>query len=444
MSKALWIWRDLEQPEDFHLTADLIASIRTLAAGWNPLENGAAGLIFPGEVEAGEVDEDDDLAKACDIFLALADPGDWQGTLTNPYREAAYKEAAEEGDFQYAPDEAALAQFASGEDVEFTAAPFEIAAWAKADLRCHGIDPKRPFGSRNVVRDLTPIVDPDGALAKAELKKRANHVQSRMVLLLQYLVQHGVIEPGLYGAGEYGQWELRRSEGGPEGSATGEMLDHDEWVSRIYKSYYWQTFDYITCCEHLAFLVWDNRASGDYASLMQQFRLDSFYQDDVRKRYDGPTIDQVKAAVRHFPQVFEEGSNVFHSLAAIRARNSRAEYKEALALLAPSGWENFSLDFAKIIEQPDRGSLLLLEALIAQRGLDIISADQFGQIISGMEETWKGRFGGNCWELVWKLTKEAYEFDDPEFPVPFFFSKAAAFQILLMRGGFVPDEPLYE
>lgn len=434
MTQALWIWRDLETPEDFHLTADHIASIRSLAAGWNTLETGAAGLVFPGEAEAGEVDQDSDLAQACEIFLTCADPGDWRGSIRNPYREPAYRDALREGDLALAPDQSVIAPLASGDDFEFTASPEEVKAWSEADLRCHGIDPKRPFGTGNVRRDLAPIVDPDGTLSGKELKQRIDFVQTRMVLTLQYFVQHARIEPGLYGAGDDRQWESR----GPESGEKGEWLDHDEWCERIYASFSYQTQDYITCCEHLAYLVWENRASGDYTSLVAQFRLDSFYEDETRRRYDGATIDQLCAGVEAFAQDFHDGSNIFLSLALVRARNSRAEFAQAMQLLSPSCWETIQLD-DEARSSPARSAFIVLEALIASYGLKEISDTHYQAIIASEDADWNKRFGGDPWELIWNLVQCPDSFGEPASPVAFQLCRAAALQLMLMRGGFVPD-----
>lgn len=435
MTTALWIWRDLESPEDFDLTADHIASIRSLAAGWNTLEAGAAGLVFPGEAEAGEVDQGSDLARACEIFLNCADPGDWRGTICNPYRHPAYNEALSEGDLALAPDQSAIAPLASGEDFEFAASPEEITAWGEADLRCHGIDPKRPFGMGNVERDLAPIVDPEGALSEKDLTQRVDYVQTRMVLALQYFVQHARIEPGLYGAGDHSQWERR----GSEGAAKGELLDHEEWCARIHASFAYQTQDYITCCEHLSYLVWENRASGDYASLVRQFRLDSFYEDETRRRYDGATTEQLSAAVQAFPQDFHQGSNVFLASAAVRMHNSRAEFTDALDLLASSGWEAITLD-DEARGSPARSAFLVLEALVASYGSKAISDTQYQAIIANENAEWNTRFGGDPWELIWKLVHQPDVFGEPVSPVAFQLCRAAALQLMLMRGGFVPDD----
>ena len=431
MTNGRWVWRDREQEEDFLLTPEHIARIRTLAAGWDGAENGAASLMFPYETDAelddGEATES--LFTPCEIFLNSADPGDWAGSIASPYAHPPFLGQQSAAELESVPDQAVIAPLAAGETFAFQAEPAEIALWAEADLRGDGIDPKRPFGSGNVRRDIKQIIDPAGTLSKRDLDALIPRLESRMVLLLQYFLQHAAIEPGVFEQPE--GWNWTRKEGTETDGA--EFIDAQEWAQRLSSAFHYQTRDYSESCKCLAHLVWEDRVDGDYADMVRQFRLDNFYTIDTHQRYDGTTLDILAAGLEAFGGSSDIDARRILMLRAVRIYNSRADYALASALLEQ--WAGHISGFdpkTHPIGSPE--GLMFFEWLIAARGTDAISDEAFRDLLFGSQRS--ERFADNPWDWVWKL---AHEWDDMTYEDdgPFLaYIQGAAVQLMLMRGGY--------
>ncbi|MEL6547577.1 MAG: hypothetical protein AAFQ82_23340, partial [Myxococcota bacterium] len=218
MTTAPWTWANLEEEPDLIVTDEHLALIRALKVGFETVENGAASVEIPEAVEVIPTD----FERVVDLFLNHATLERFGGRMINPYSP----DDDELFLLEDVPDPEIRALFESGEDIEFEASESELALFAEANLGSEGIDPKRPFGSQSVSRDVRRIIDPEKKLNRKDFSKARKYHESRMLVLLQFFVQNAKLSTGTYTKKDY-EWRIA---GDDEPKA--EQIDVDEWYGR--------------------------------------------------------------------------------------------------------------------------------------------------------------------------------------------------------------------
>ncbi|MEM1182558.1 MAG: hypothetical protein AAGM22_29705 [Acidobacteriota bacterium] len=414
MSTAPWTWRErgADPPIDFgpaHLDA-----IRALKVGFEEVENGAACVELPANSEAPE-----DFERAVDLFLNHATLDRFAGRVRNPY---VGPDDPDLDLLQDTPDSEIRELFASGVDFDFEASPAELALFAEADLRSSGIDPKRPFGSESVGRDVKRIIDPERTLNRKQFRAARAHAESRMMVLLQFFVQNAELEPGSYARVDH-EWQRLGSDG-PET----DMLGSDDWYWNIARDFNLQNRIFSDTLFHLHHLVWEGRIDAPYADLVQQLRLHDLYEDFTEPHFEGTTLEHALAAYDAF------GLRIF-AVIAVRALNATARFTEALELFVAVGRADAPPEEADLgsVSYPNLG---MLEAGIARYGSGDMDADGFQRWIAGQHATNTGR---SPYPFVLDMLnlQSMVDVDDPALG---WHIRAACAQIAVMRGPYRPGE----
>lgn len=423
---GVWVWQNLEEADGVvEVTQDHLDAIRKLAVCWDDVEHGAPCLL----------DEDfHDLAgtpieRVVDMFLAAATLAGFAGTIVNRYRGAGKKAVAL---LDSVPDPEVAALFASGKDIAFEATPDLLALWTEADKRGIGIDPKRPYGSESVSRDVRAIVDPEKKLANAAFARLFMQLESRMMLLLQFFVQNAELAPGVYRRGAQG-WHVVA----PDAPAHAEQLTREEWCTRLYCQMFYQCADYRNTLGHLASLAWDNRLSGEYADLCRQYKLDNHFDNDRHAKWQGDVLERLQAGLASFPEHKDTTPRPWFTLTLTRIANAQARFDDARDLLEQTGL--FDLDPTDMdLATVNPPGVAFLESVIARRGLGLISEDEFQAILAGTHSQF--RTPQSFWDFVYGVLHARERYEDSADSPGVVHAQATAAQIELMRGGYDPDQ----
>ncbi|MGO1068636.1 hypothetical protein [Lysobacter sp. CA199] len=427
---AVWNWQSLDSARSLtHVAPEHLARIRRLAVQWDSAESGAAGLVDEDFLELDEAMSEADFQAALEVFMTSADMAAFAGTITNPYARAGADKAALLED---TPDPAVAAQLLSGQAIELTASAEESALWAAANLGANGINPKRPFGSENVSRDVRAIVDPDKTLSNAAFAKRRKHLESRLLLLLQFYVQNARLEPGVYHRG--GDWRWRKVD--PDAPAPGEPLTRQEWQQRMSRQMHYECGNYSQTLRCLIHLVWNNRLSGSYAALTQQFKLDNLFDGTECAEYEGRVEERLRVALMHFPDRKGTMPRPWFALTLARMLNGQARFAQAREVLEQADLYGIAPDEADL-STIDTIGVAFLEGLVTRRGLDAFDEDEFQSILAGCHSRWRTR--ADLWRFVWNVQHEPERYEDTAQSLGLAHAQALAAQIELMRGGYVPD-----
>jgi hypothetical protein len=419
-----WTWARLDAGRSVvEITEAHIAEIRKLIAYWETAETGAACLADADFVELHS-NMEPDFEAVLDVFMVAATLPVTKGRISNPYRHAG---GAPRAILDDVPEESVRSLLLSGEDVDFEATPEELALWAEAYRQASGINPKRPFGSESVSRDIRAIIDPEKKLSNAAFGKKRKQLESRLVLLLQFFVQNATMAPGTWRRGKDWTWRLF----GADEVVPAEELTEREWVQRMYSQLYYELQAYVETMRCLVHLVWENRLEGSYAELARQFKLETHF-DDVHAEYEGRIEERLRAGLVHFPQDVKTADGEWWlTLVLVRLLNAQARFSEARDVLKKAGV--FDLPAKRVdLSSINATGLLFLEGIITRRGLEIINEDAFQSVLFGREPRWMPN--GDLWRFIFDVQRQPERFDDPRnLGLP--HAQAVAVQLELMRGG---------
>ena len=425
---APWIWQECQSELSITtVTADDLAEIRKLAVYWETAENGAAGLADEGFLE---LDRDGgQLSTVVDIFLNTATLPQLGGMIVNRYADADDSDKSVLlGDV---PDPEIRVQLMSGDDIEFEATEQDRALWAEANLGDAGIDPKRPFGSENVSRQIRPILDPDKTLSRKEWAAYLQRAESRMMLMLQFFVQNAQLETGDYRRDAGYNWQLIADDG-----AYAENLTRVEWAERMSGQMWYECIEYTKTLRALIHLVWENRLEGTYAQLAEQFKLANHFDSEREQKYSGTVEDRLQAALQHFPERKGETGQPWFTLSYARLLNAAARFEEAKQVLRQA--DLFDIDASHVdLTTINPLGVALLESLVTKRGLEIIGDAEFQDIISGIHREWRTK-PTSVWSFVWDVQHDEERYRDEADSPGLSHAQAVAAQIELMRGGYTP------
>lgn len=426
---AGWIWQSLEAARSVTVVAQAhLAQIRRMVVYWNSAESGAAGLA---DADFLELDGPLEPAfkAALEIFMTTAELPSFDGKVLNPYARARKNDRALLED---TPDAEVVALLLSGHDFDLKAAPEEVALWSAANRRASGIDPKRPFGSESVSRDVRAIIDPHKKLSNAAFSRRRKHLESRLLLLLQFFVQNGRLEPGVYRRGS--DWVWRRME--DSDAPPVETLTRQEWAGRMFGQMHYQCQEYAETLHCLIHLVWDNRLTGSYAVLARQFKLENHFDSQRRAEYEGGVEERLRTALVHFPERNGETASPWFTLTLARILNAQARFAEAGDVLKQADLYELAPDEVDLSTINAIG-IAFLEGLITRRGLDLLDEEQFQSILAGCHSDWRTR--STLWDFVWNVRREPDRCGEGPGSPGTAHAQALAAQVELMRGGYDPD-----
>lgn len=429
---ALWTWRSLSEGRSLvEITQEHLDRIRTLTVVWNEAESGAAVLADADFMEIEDL-EDDDLGAALEVFMTTAKLSSFEGVIRNPYALAGE-------DDRYGLDNTPSREIAelilSGQDIKYHAEADEITLWENADRRSYGINPKRPFGSESVSRDVRALIDPQKALSNAAFAKRRKWLESRLLLLLQFFVQNATLPLGPWRRGE--DWVWRQV--GPDDPPYGESLTHAQWVDRMYLQNHYENVAYTETIHALIHLVWNNRLSGSYAELVRQFKLDNHFDSRGDAHYEGSVEERLRAALQAFPERKGTGPIPWFTLSYARILNSQARFEEACTVLQAAGL--FDIDRDELNASTVNTTIIAwAEGLIARHGSGLMSEDEFRAILFGRHSQWY--IQPQLWDFVWAMHYKSADYENGAESPGVAHARALAAQLELLRGSYNPDEEL--
>jgi len=432
---ASWTWRNLSEGRSLtEVTQEHLLRIRTLTVAWNTAESGAAVLADENftEIENFRDDSDEEgFLNALEVFMTTAAVANFEGVIQNPYARA--QEDDRHG-LDNVPNREIANQLLSGQDINYHAEPDEITLWQNANRRSWGIDPKRPFGSEQVSRDVRALIDPNKTLSTSAFSKRRKWLESRMLLLLQFFVQNATLSPGLWRRREDDRaWCPVRPD---DPTPAGEPLTRDEWVSRMFLQHYYECQDYAETLYALIHLVWNNRLSGSYADLVHQFRLDNHFDSQTRVTYEGTSEERFQAALAAFPERKGDGTIPWFTLSYTRMLNAQARFDEARAVLEAA--DLFEIDATQVnLSTVNPIAIAWAEGLIARHGSGMMSEDEYQAALHGMHSHWYVQ--PDLWSFIWNLHHNPSRFGDSAQELGMGTAQALAAQLELSRGGDNPD-----
>ena len=416
---AVWPW-----PERTYgvtkvtLGENELAFIRGLTVMWNSAEHGAAGLADADFYELE--DSPDETLSLVEMFLSTAKIDSWAGQVRNPFGaipdDASYW-------FDHVPDSDIAARLRSGEDIAFKPDADLIRLWKSADLRGTGIDPKRPFGSGHVSRDVRALIDTDKAMKPKAFRARMKHLEAQMLLMLLRFVQNAELPLGDYARGSDGRWvpaDMLETGAGAE-------ITHEEWVQRLYPGQIYQTRDYVKTLRAAAHLMWEGRLSGEYRTVSESLALGNAYGVPERTYSEVSTDEAARVGLSAFQE--EELKPLTRIM--VRILNSQSRFDEALKVLETSD----ALPDA-VFDQRDGitpSFVLQAEATLARIGQRVL-AD--GVYIDAMESFPK--LPGMSWRWLYDILYADPRAQEGTQPHLVQHMQAIAAQIRFMRGPFVP------
>lgn len=428
---GLWTWRSLSEGVSLtEVTQEHIARIRGLTVIWNEAESGAAVLAAPDFAEIEELRDDPDekdFLNALEVFMTTATDAGYEGMIRNPYARAGEDDRY---GLENVPNREVADQLLSGQDIVYRAEPDEITLWQNANRRSWGIDPKRPFGSESVSRDIRALIDPDKKLSNTAFTKRRKWLESRMLLMLQFFVQNATLAPGLWHRGDDWVW---RPVGPDDPPPPGELLTGSEWIGRMYLQNHYENEEYTETIYALIHLVWNNRLSGSYAELVRQFSLDNHFDSRIRVQYEGSFDERFRTALAAFPERKGDGSVPWFTLSYVRILNAQARFDEAQAVL--EAVDLFEIDRAEVdFSTINTIAIAWAEGLVTRHGSGILSDEEYQAALFGGNPDWY--VWPALWDFIWDMHYNPDRFADGNKEPSLIHARALAAQIELSRGGY--------
>lgn len=428
---AYWPW-----PGKMEASAEVIfgpkeeAFIRDLVVIWDTAEMGAAGLA---DAALDEIDDQDyPVCNLIKMFLTTATLPAFRGTVVNPYEPGRFE--AEEVGFVLdpVPDQAVADLFRRGEDIPFEASADELTLWRAAGMRGTGIDPKRPFGTGLVSRDVRALVDPEKTIPQKKFAAYRKTLESRLMLLLQYFVQNAELPHGTYVTDASGGWMPAEA----LDEERGDWIDRCQWISNIAAAHFYQTHSFAETVGAAVHLLWEDRLAGDYATLVAGLKLDNHYGVSERGWSRVPTVEVLELGLKEFPEAAFDNEDKAMTLMLVRAYMAASRFQDALDLLdrskvgitapAVDGW-------GRVVSGPITQAVLLgWEATLARYGKTVIEE---GVYIDHPDSSVRL---GNMYDWIHDIDCMV-ECPPEEDHGLFWHAKAIAAQCRLMRGPYRPD-----
>ena len=397
-----------------------LAFIRSLTVCWNPAETGAAGLADEAFLDMEGASEDQ--LTLIEMFLNTASMPDWAGPVRNPFGQAGADPDDMAVCLEDVPDQSVAEILRSGQDFDFAPEDDLLTLWREADLRGEGIDPKRPFGTGHVSRDVRALIDPEKTLSNAAFSKRRKLLESQLMLMLLRFVQAAELPFGDYARDA--DWHGHPA--AEVAARTGEEIDHQEWVSRLYPGQIYQTQDYTKTLQAAGHLMWEGRLKGSYGALADSLELGNFYGVAEHTYSDVPIEDMVRTGL----EAFAEGELKPLTRMMVRILNSQSKFKKARKLLKRSG----ALPDKKVSYRDGISPELVFhaEAVLARLGRKM---KKTGLYLDAMERV---KLPGLSWSWLDDLQRaDAYEMDPAQSHLVEHLQAVAA-QLQFMRGPYVP------
>jgi predicted Rdx family selenoprotein len=425
---APWIWPERRHDKHLTFTDAHLASVRSLLFAWDTAESGAAALAAPADQSIP--DGDDEMSLVIDLFLNKARLEIHRGTIRNPFADDALTDEDITLLINGIPDSTTRKLIAGREDISFDASADELALWQEAYRYHGGINPKRPFGSESVSRDVRAIVDPERKLTNAAFSKYRKQLESRLALLLVFFVQHAELAAGDYVCRD-AVWFAKDALPADESA---EMVSEGEWCNRLLRETYMMHSYCITTYGLLNRLALEGRLSGSFAAMVDQFRLWDLYHEPGTTAYEGSLLDYALAAIRHFPETSGDAEDSLFTLTAARVLNSLARFAEAddllkRAKLSPQASKKIVTKGTEVTY----AVVAALERLIADLGLERIKPADVVDILEGFDENYS-EFGWGGYGLVNMLGDINNTFGDVRRD-EVDHARAATMQLNIMRGG---------
>ncbi|MQY47117.1 hypothetical protein GAO09_13845 [Rhizobiales bacterium RZME27] len=380
---GLWTWRKRSEGRGLlEVTEAHLERIRGLTVIWDAGEAGAAVLADDEFSDLDNLDqEDEELATVLGIFMVSARVPAFEGLVRNPYARAGE-------DDRFGLDDVPASDIAklllSGQDIALKAEPDEVALWDNADRRFYGINPKRPFGSENVSRDVRALVDPEKTLSNAAFAKRRKWLESRLLLLLQFFVQNAVLPLGKWVRDDERNWRLLDPNETPP---AGEEISRKEWASRMFLQNYYENRDYTDTLHALFHLARTDRLSGSHADIVKRFKLDNHFDAVSDFAYQGAIEERFLAALKFFPERLKDPGVPWFTLSYARVLNASARFEEAHAVLEAAGV--FDITREELNSSTINTVLIAwVEGLIARYGSGRLPGRELFAILNGGHSKW--------------------------------------------------------
>lgn len=356
---APWTWKRRDGgPTHFELTEAHLAAVRELVVWWDDTEAGAPALAHPDLVSLGSPPRTE-LEMAAAVFMDAAAIDTWPGPVHSPWGDVPAEDADDL--LSALPDGPLHTRWRRGGHLHVAPSPAARALWAAAARGPAGIDPKRPFGTATVMRDLRAILDPQGQLDAAALATLGDQARAELLPMLQRFVQHATLPLGPYSRVD-GAWV--------PGRPPAEELDAMDWWHRLCGEAATMNAGYSATIRALHHLVDEGRVEGDYPELVERYRLHDLYGAPAGLRWTGGWTARLEAAVAAFPE-----QRVFR-LQLVRQANARAEFPTArVHLEAMDRWAP-PLP-GPTLATPGWPAVLLLEGLACRRGLGLLDRQAF-------------------------------------------------------------------
>lgn len=416
--QAAWIWPRRDRITGrVRFTPESRRTIGALTVGWNSGESGAAALASRDFQLLEDLDEES-LKLPLSLFMSRAILHPFRGTIRNPFAgttvsdEAAYLIAD-------IPNSSMISLLRGGEDISFQASAEDLKLWEAASRDWRGIDPKRPFGSESVSRDVRALIDPDKKLSNTTFSKQRKLAEARLVLMLLLFVQAAELKAGDYERDHLFNWL-------PAGSVSlePELIAAAAWAGRVAGELFYKLDDANRTLAALRHLADDGRVGGAYATLATQFRLWEIFERDWHATYDGGPADYLDTGLRYFTEVTANAETSPLTLMRVRLHNFSGEFGKASALLNSAKLASQELPKTSEISLP---ALAAIEALIVRHGTGTIDGKAFDASLNA-------RYGGGQGYCLRDWARELLEGDKDETSDAYIWRlmQSAAAQLLFM------------
>lgn len=303
--------------------------LRQATVFWDSAEWRAPGLADAGfePIEA--------LGKGwtdmVDLFLNTARIARWDGVIENCFATASPR------DIEYAladvPDAEVRAMLASGQPIPFAPDADLLRLWQAADKRGTGIDPKRPYGTAHVARDIRAMIDPDKTLGRNAFKARRDRLESEMMLMLLRFVQGAELPFDDYVRDETHAWVPISS----LAERPQDRIGHGDWVDRLYLPYVYGMRAYLATMKASAQLMWEGRLQGGFEELCRQMKLGDAWDRSAHGYSAVPLETLLTAGLAGFDEAAHPKGQKPMTRMLVRLLNAQNRFGEALALMERAG-----------------------------------------------------------------------------------------------------------
>ena len=310
----------------FEITKTHIAAIRQLVAVWDIGETGAPALVLPD----GDELEDDPLARYVELFLNAAVLPSASGTIPNRLLSGEMPAEERETYLAYIPDTSLRAEFEEKESIPFTADAMDLALWDAAQKWEAGIDPKRPFGTGNVAKDMRAILDPENTLSRGEFTKLKRTRFSRMILMLQLFVQEAQLKPGIYSYSSRLGWQHA-----DERRKTPLHLDEETWTKYLGRPFHKAESSYLYDLQYHVFeATTPPDLRGSYSEVANRLDLIRNYTHEAYSPGPNYLLEKATKGYAHWPETSGDFKHSFFTHVAARCCNALGAFDEAAAWYA--------------------------------------------------------------------------------------------------------------